>query len=97
MDERFKERLEISELVEQYQNEIDQLIMTSPELAEFQRSVENHLDQAGDLRTPEGRHLRSAAAFHLLKESFVRLSESLDEYQSLLKIKIGLHKEGIQD
>lgn len=84
MDQRFKERIEQNALIEKYQNDIDTFLMQNPELASFQKGIEEQLDKIGDITTPEGRMNRSALMFSMLRDSFLKFSEGLDEYQKLL-------------
>jgi hypothetical protein len=81
MDTRFKEKLELNEFIEKTQNEIDKLLLESPGLGILQREIEERLDKVGDVRTLEGRINRSALMFSLLKESFAKFRDGLEDYQ----------------
>lgn len=92
MDERFKERLEQNALIEQYQSEIDKLLIESPELALFQREIEERLDKVGDVRTLEGRINRAALMFSMLRDSFLKFRDGLEDYQKILAYGIEIQK-----
>jgi hypothetical protein len=87
MDTRFKERIELNAVIEKYQNEIDKLLVEAPELVSFQREVEARLDKVGDVRTVEGRLNRAALAFSMLRESFIKFRDGMEEYQRLLTVE----------
>jgi hypothetical protein len=92
MDQRFKDRLDQNTLIEQYQAEIDRLLLESPELASFQREIEERLDKVGDLRTQEGRSNRAALMFSMLRDSFLKFRDGLEDYQKVLVHGIELQK-----
>ena len=81
MEDSFKNKNSQREKLEAFQLEIQKLLSERPELILFQQNLEAQLDKIGTIDTPEGRANRAALAFSLMRESFFKLREGLEEYQ----------------
>ncbi len=81
MENIFLEKQKQQERIQFFQNEIEKLLQQRPELIPIQKELSQQLDKIGDLSSEEGRQNRATFAFSMMRESFLKMRESLLEFK----------------